>query len=334
MRIVSLLPSLTELVCALGRGDELVGVTHECDYPPGVELLPHLTRSRIPSGATSSAIDVMVAEQGGSLYELDDSLLADLRPDLILTQEQCDVCAVNEATVRRSASKLAGDPPVESVNPTDLEGVFAMFRQVGELLDATPGAKAIIDRFEATSRLIADRIQGRPIPRVLLLEWLDPPYCSGHWNPEIIARAGGLESIGQTGVMSRRITWDEVARADPEVILVSACGFSIDRTLDDFALLADRPEWQCLRAVETGRVAVTDGSAYFSRPGPRLEDSLRIAAEVIHPELFADLAPRLLAFHLLAEWNRGIEPPRRQVRQGRKREIREENKQVKLSVKN
>jgi iron complex transport system substrate-binding protein len=292
MRIVSLLPSLTELVCALGRGDELVGVTHECDYPPGIELLPHLTRSKIPSGATSAAIDEMVCEQGGSLYELDEDLLAELRPDLILTQEQCDVCAVNEATVRRSAAKFPGQPPVESVNPTDLEGVFAMFRRVGELLDATAEAEAIIDRFEATTRFIAERISGLPIPRVMLLEWLDPPFNSGHWNPEIIARAGGSEIIGKVGVMSRRLTWDDVALANLDVMIVSACGFSIDRTEEDLAILAERREWQNLRPVYEGRVAVTDGSAYFSRPGPRLEDSLRIAAAAIHPELFPELAPR------------------------------------------
>jgi iron complex transport system substrate-binding protein len=291
MRIVSLLPSLTELVCALGRGDELVGVTHECDYPPGVELLPHLTRSKISSGASSGAIDEMVSRQGGSLYDLDEASLVTLRPDLILTQEQCDVCAVNEATVRRSAMKLANQPPVESVNPTDLAGVFAMFRRVGELLDANAKAEAIIDRFEATSLLISDRVRSRPTPRVVLLEWLHPPFNSGHWNPEIIARARGTEMMGQTGVESKRITWDDVALADPDVLLVSACGFAVDRTLLDLALLAERREWQDLRAVREGRVAVTDGSAYFSRPGPRLEDSLRIAAAAIHPELFADLAP-------------------------------------------
>src|SRR5947209_4669088 len=136
MRIVSLLPSLTELVCALGRGDELVGVTHECDFPPGVEFLPHLTRSRIPEDVTSAAIDALVSQEGGSLYELDADALAELRPDLILTQEQCDVCAVNEATVRRMAASLPGRPSVESVNPTDLEGLFAMFRRVGDLLGA------------------------------------------------------------------------------------------------------------------------------------------------------------------------------------------------------
>jgi iron complex transport system substrate-binding protein len=292
MRIVSLLPSLTELVCALGRGDELVGVTHECDFPPGVELLPHLTQSKIPPDASSQAIDSMVAEQGGSLYDLDEDALAELKPDLILTQEQCDVCAVNEATVRRSAAKLPGNPTVESVNPTDLEGVFAMFQRVGKLLDATAEAEALIERFTTTARLIEDRIRAESAPRFLVLEWLDPPFSSGHWNPDLIRLAGGHETIGRPGEKSRQLTWAEVAAAVPEIILVAACGFSIDRTEEDLAELASLREWNDLQAVRNGRVYVTDGSAFFSRPGPRLEASLRIAAEIIRPEMFADLAPR------------------------------------------
>jgi iron complex transport system substrate-binding protein len=293
MRIVSLLPSLTELVCALGRGDELVGVTHECDFPPGVELLPHLTRSKIPHDATSQAIDSMVAEQGGSLYELDEARLAELQPDLILTQEQCDVCAVNEATVRRMALKLPGQPTVESVNPTDLEGVYAMFRRVGELLDAKAAADAIIKPFETSIEFIDAQLgfEQKP-PRVVILEWLDPPYSSGHWNPGLIARAGGREVIGKYGERSKRLTWEDVRDALPEIIIIAACGYSIERTEADLAELANRPEWQNLRAVRNGRVYVTDGSAYFSRPGPRLEASLRIAAAAIHPDLFDELAPR------------------------------------------
>src|SRR3954451_18655718 len=160
MRIVSLLPSLTELACALGHGDDLVGVTHECDFPAGGEGLPHLTRSRIPPSSSAGAIDAMVAEQGGSLYELDGALLRRLRPDLILTQEQCDVCAVNEATVRRVAAGLPGAPHVESVNPTDLAGVHAMFRRVGDLLGARPEAEALVAGFEATAAEIARRRAG------------------------------------------------------------------------------------------------------------------------------------------------------------------------------
>jgi len=291
MRIVSLLPSLTELVCALGRGDELVGVTHECDYPLGVELIPHLTRSNIPHDASSATIDALVTEQRGSLYELDAATLDELRPDLILTQEQCDVCAVNETTVRRTAATLRVPPDVESVNPIDLEGLFAMFRRIGAILDARPAAAELIERFLKTGDEIAHRIEGEPIPRTLLLEWVDPPFSSGHWNPEIIALAGGREVIGRAGERSARITWAEIDRADPEAILISACGFSVDRTEAELAILADRPDWQGLRAVRNGRVALTDGSAYFSRPGPRLEASIRVAAAFLHPDQCGDMAP-------------------------------------------
>ncbi len=291
MRIVSLLPSLTELVCALGRGDELVGVTHECDFPPGVELLPHLTGGKIPDGASGAEVDRWVAEQGGSLYDLDAGALAELRPDLILTQEQCDVCAVNEATVRRMAANLAGNPAVESVNPTDLEGVFAMFRRVGDLLDSREAAEAIVARTLAVGDEVARRSTGRAVPRVLVLEWVDPPFSSGHWTPELVALAGGREVIGRAGERSRRLAWAEVARADPEILLVAACGFSADRAEHELATLAGRPEWRDLPAVRAGRVAVTDGSAYFSRPGPRLEASLSIAAAIIDPERSGDLAP-------------------------------------------
>jgi iron complex transport system substrate-binding protein len=298
MRIVSLLPSLTELVCALGRRGELVGVTHECDYPPDVAKLPHLTRSRIPRAATSGEIDALVSDHAGSLYELDEDLLADLKPDLILTQEQCDVCAVNEATVRRSAQRLAGRPDVESVNPTTLVEVMAMFRRIGFLLGTAIAADDLMARFEATTREIARRqsavrsVHDAPSRRrVLLLEWLDPPFSSGHWNPEIIHLAGGTEALGKSGRQSRRCTWEDVATSQPEVIIVSPCGFALDRTVAEVASCGDRPEWRNLSAVKTNRVVVVDGSAYFSRPGPRLEASLRIAAAAIDPEACADLAP-------------------------------------------
>jgi len=298
MRIVSLLPSLTELVCALGRGDDLVGVTHECDYPAGVEKLPHLTRSRLPTAATSAEINALVSQQAGSLYELDEDLLAELVPDLILTQEQCDVCAVNELTVRRAAHRLPGRAMVESVNPTTLGGVWAMFRRVAALVDTMERALALVARFEATSREIAARHgsagPARPSSgrsRVLLLEWLDPPFCSGHWNPEIIELAGGVDALGRSGEKSRCVTWDDVVRCRADVILVAPCGYTLDRSLGEVEFLADHPQWSKLAAVRNGRVAVVDGSAYFSRPGPRLETSLRIAAAVIDPELCGDLAP-------------------------------------------
>jgi iron complex transport system substrate-binding protein len=292
MRIVSLLPSLTELACALGRRDDLVGVTHECDYPPGVEELPWLTRSNIPTAASSAEIDAMVSAQQGSLYTLDEAKLAELAPDLILTQEQCDVCAVNEVVVQRAAARLPGRPHVESVNPLSLAGIFAMFRRVGDLLGERPAAESLIDRYTNTAEAIARRLgPSPPRPRVLLLEWLDPPFCSGHWNPEIVAHAGGTEVVGRSGEASRRIGWDRVAEARPEVIILSLCGFPVDRAECELAAVADRPEWRDLEAVRSGRVAIVDGSAYFSRPGPRLETSLRIAAAAIHPDRLLDLAP-------------------------------------------
>jgi iron complex transport system substrate-binding protein len=298
MRIVSLLPSLTELVCCLGKRAELVGVTHECDHPAGIERLPHLTSSKIPAAASSAAIDALVAAQPGSLYDLDEALLGELHPDLILTQEQCDVCAVNEATVRRAASRMKSPATVESVNPTTLGEVFSMFRRIGDLIGAREAADRISRQFNQTvveiKRLQAASARLGPEPsrpRVLLLEWLDPPYCSGHWNPEIVEKAGGVEVVGRAGEKSRRVTWDEVAASEPDVIIVSPCGFLPDRGLAELAALDDHPQWHSLTAVRAGRVAVVDGSAYFSRPGPRLEISLRIAAAVIDPATCSELVP-------------------------------------------
>jgi iron complex transport system substrate-binding protein len=291
MRIVSLLPSLTELICALGRHDDLVGVTHECDFPPGVEALPHLTRSRIPEGADSATIDALVSAQVGSLYDLDHELLERLRPDLVLTQSQCDVCAVNETVVRECASRLPGSPRVESVNPLDLAGVHAMFRRVGDLVGARAEAEALVEGFEATAEEIAGRLGGRPRSRTVLLEWFDPLFSSGHWNPEIVALAGGVEVLAQAREPSRRVSWNDLERCDPEVIVLAPCGFTLERSKQELSALFTRPEWPRLRAVRTNNVVMADGSAYFARPGPRLEASLKIAAAAIAPDVCGDLAP-------------------------------------------
>ncbi len=220
-----------------------------------------------------------------------------MKPDLILTQEQCDVCAVNEATVRRAAAALPGSPRVESVNPTTLGEVFAMFGRVGNLLHADDRAEELRARFEtARNEIIACRPSapnggGAFAPRrVLLLEWLDPPFSSGHWNPEIIEIAGGIEVLGRAGAKSRRLTWDEIAERRPEVIIVALCGFSLERTTAELRTFQDRPEWRGLTAVQSGSVAIVDGSSYFSRPGPRLTESLRIAAAAIDPQRCGTLA--------------------------------------------
>jgi iron complex transport system substrate-binding protein len=248
---------------------------------------PEAHRRRHPAEAAGAEIDALVSEQPESLYTLDEEMLQALRPDLILTQEQCDVRAVNELTVRRAAARLPGPPRVESVAPRTLDDVFAMFRRVGELIDRPVEAEYLVAGFHRTVRWIYDFITPtRPKPRVVLLEWLDPPFCSGHWNPEIIRLAGGREMIGRAGEQSRRITWDEIAAAEPEVILVALRGFELDRAERELAAVVDRPEWRALTAVRDGRVALADGSAFFSRPGPRLEVGLRIAAGAMAPNLF------------------------------------------------
>ena len=295
MRIASLLPALTELVCALDRNGDLVGVSHGCDYPPGVESLPFLTRSRISAEGTSAEIDDRVSAQRDGLYELEEEVLASLDPDLILTQEQCDVCAVNDETVREAAARLPGSLSVESFNPINLDGVFAMFRRVGDLLDNRSRADSLVADFELTAGEIARRHKTAAgqfsALRVLLLQWLDPPFSCGHWNPEIIERAGGVEVIGQAGVPARRLTWKEVAASRPEVVIVAPCGFKLERAEIELRAIESRAEWRDLPAVRGGRVVLADGSAYFSRPSPRLEASLRIAAAAIDPEHCGDLAP-------------------------------------------
>ena len=293
MRIVSLLPSLTELVCALGHEHDLVGVSHECDFPPIAELIPRLTSSRIDPGASAQAIDQAVSEQGGSLYTLDQAKLAHVAPDLILTQAQCDVCAVNEESVKRIAASLTGSPHVETVNPSDLKGVKEMFLRIGSLLspaalDQARELCARFDRFEAT---IKGRKE-RPIPVLIHLEWIDPPFTSGHWTPDLVSLAGGYEPLARSGERSRRCTWGEISSAKPEILLVAPCGFSLDRTRQDWTDFTHSQEAAAL-AVLRPRVVLADGNSYFSRPGPRLLDSLKILAAAIDPENFLDQAPTI-----------------------------------------
>lgn len=291
MRIVSLLPSLTELVFALGRGDELVGVTHECDFPLDARALPRVTRSRVAPEATSAEIDRAVSTEGGSLYELDAAVLADLEPDLILTQSQCDVCAVSEEAVRSAAAQLSGTATVVSVNPIDLAGIFSMFRRIGDRLDARDRAEELILGFESLALEILRRRADQPSPRVVLLEWTDPPFDCGHWNPDLIALAGGVEVLGRPGKDARRVEWGRVVAARPDVLIVAPCGFDLERTEADLDGLRRRPGWDAIPAARRGLVTLVDGSSYFARPGPRIVESLAIAAAAIDPDRCADLAP-------------------------------------------
>jgi iron complex transport system substrate-binding protein len=286
MRIVSLLPSATEIVCSLGLEDQLVGVTHECDYPDVVRSLPKVTHTLIPTDAPSGEIDALVRERlrtNRALYTLDFPTVERLAPDLIVTQTLCDVCAVAEAEVTAATCRLPGRPRVVNLEPTTLEGVLANVRTVGGAAGVPQRADEVVRGLRARVAAVAARSANVARPRVLLLEWLDPPFSCGHWSPELVALAGGDEAIGRPGERSRTLSWAEVAAARPEVIVVACCGFSVARTMVDVSAAAARPEWSALPAVRSGRVYVVDGSAYFSRPGPRLVDALEVLAHALHP---------------------------------------------------
>lgn len=289
MRIVSLLPSATEMICALKLEDQLVGVTHECDYPPSVQRLPKVTRTLIPAEASSGEIDRLVRERlltDRALYTLDLPVLQELRPDLIVTQALCDVCAVAEDDVRAAACMLPGGPGVVNLEPQTLSEVLASIRQLAMAVGVDRFAEEVIRRLTARVAAVATRtarVQRRP--RVALLEWLEPPFSCGHWSPELVRLAGGIEGLGQEGRPSRTLRWDEVLAWQPEVVFIACCGFSVERTLCDLPALQFIPGWQDVPAVRSGRVYVTNGSHYFSRPGPRLVDSLEILAHALHPDV-------------------------------------------------
>ena len=296
MRIVSLLPSATEIICSLGLEADLVGVTHECDYPPSVKALPKVTRTLIPHDASSREIDTMVRAQlqtQQALYTLDLPALEALRPDLLITQALCDVCTVAEAEVNAAACSLPGTPRVLNLEPMSLEAVFDTLLLVGEATGTVERAEAVIEGLWSRVRNVSLRtkaISRERRPGVVFLEWIDPPFNGGHWNPRLIEVAGGIDLVGASGQPSRTLLWDEIIAAQPDVVFISCCGFTTERALKDAPILRAQAGWDELPAVRNGRVYVTDGNAYFSRPGPRLVESLEILAHALHPEVHP--APR------------------------------------------
>jgi iron complex transport system substrate-binding protein len=300
MRTVSLLPSATEIVCQLGLADKLVGVTHECDWPADVRRLPKVTRSFIPAEAASREIDGLVRERvetGRALYSLDMPVLKRLEPTLIVTQTLCDVCAVAEEEVRAAVSALPTKPRVVNLAPTNLEEVFDCLRIVGEATGCRPRAEEEVAKLKARVAAVAERSESiKKRPRVVVLEWIDPPFSSGHWTPELVRLAGGDEALGTAGERSRTLDWQEVVAARPDVLVIACCGFDVARTLDDLPILRGYAGWNELPCVGTGRVYIVDGSAYFNRPGPRLVDSLEILAHALHPDVHP-LPPGLPAAH-------------------------------------
>ena len=288
MRIVSLLPAATEIVCALGLEEQLVGVSHECDYPLSVRALPKVTGSLIPVTAPSGEIDRVVRERLGTqsaLYSLDVAVLEELEPDLIVTQALCDVCAVAQEEVQAAACALANAPRVINLEPQSLDEVLEAVRHVAQATGTQARGDFAVRELQARIDAVAersDRLTTRP--RVALIEWLDPPFSCGHWNPELVRLAGGGEGLGHEGERSRTLTWDEVIAWQPEVVVFACCGQDAARTLGELPLLQSVSDWQDLPAVRSGRVYVTDGAQYFSRPGPRLVDSLEILAHALHPD--------------------------------------------------
>jgi len=283
LRIVSLLPSSTEIVYALGLGDALVGVTHECDFPPAARALPAVTSSGIPSAATPGEIDRHVrasVHAGSSLYALDANALAALRPTLVLTQELCAVCAVDYATVAGAVRRANLDPRVLSLEPTTLAAVLETIATIGDVCGVPETAARVVSVL--AERLAALAARARPVrPRTLVLEWTDPPMGGGHWTPELVRIAGGEPILAVSGGRSSVLAWEAVAAADPDVVLVAPCGFALPAALEACRALADHPTWRQLRAVRAGRAYAIDGNAYVNRPGPRLVETAEIFASAI-----------------------------------------------------
>ena len=287
MRVVSLLPSATEMVHFCGAGESLVGVTHECDHPAGVEKLPHLTSSKIDPNMTSAEIDSAIGEHltdTGSIYALDAKLLGELAPDLIITQGICEVCAVSTSLVEEAASGLKAR--IFSMNPTSIGEVLDDTVAVGEALgrgeEASEKVAALAERLARLER----RLAGLPRPRVACIEWLDPPFSAGHWVPEMVRIAGGEEVLARPAEPSARISWGEVFEAAPDVLVLMPCGFDVERTIHEARVLPNVPGWEDLRAVREGRVWAVDANSYFSRPAPRLVEGVEILARILHPEAF------------------------------------------------
>ncbi|GIX07137.1 MAG: cobalamin-binding protein [Candidatus Poribacteria bacterium] len=295
LRIVSLLPSATEIVCALGLRGSLVGISHDCDWPPGIaEEKPALSATVVPTDLPSREIDRRVREQahqGRSVYHLDAGRLAQLRPDLILTQELCAVCAPSFTEVQRAAKILDAAPKIVSLEPHTLGGILENILLVGELTRRQEKAQVLVESLRSRIERVRTRTQGisKP-PRVLAIEWLDPPFLAGHWVPEMLQIAGAVPP-NAPGDHSTTISWEEIAAFDPEAIILMPCGFSPERTLKELPLLVENPSWRALRAVRQERVALVHGSYYFNRPGPRVVDGLELLAWWLHPERFIDLEP-------------------------------------------
>jgi iron complex transport system substrate-binding protein len=297
MRICSLLPSATEIAFALGLGNDVVGVTHECDYPPEARTKPVVVHGMIDSHTTTSRqIDQSVREhcnQRTSLYAIDFLRLKEARPDIVLTQALCEVCALDYNEVVHACQSLPSRPEIIALNPTCLADVLADIKRVGNLTRRVSQAEALVSRlWQRVDEIRAKTFPARWRPRVACLEWLDPIFSAGHWIPEMVDLAGGINGLAQPGETSVQIPWDRVLELNPDVLVLMPCGFDVERTRKEANALRELPGWGGLPAVKTGRVFAVNGHAYFSRSGPRLIDGLDVLSRIIQPEIFSwDVTP-------------------------------------------
>jgi iron complex transport system substrate-binding protein len=295
VRVVSLLPAATEIVAALGRTADLVGVSHECDYPPEVATRPRVTHCEIHGGALpSDEADRWVASAlaaTGTLYTLDEPLVRRLAPDVVITQQLCDVCAVGYESVTAFAAVLDRPPLVVSLAPSSVEDVLQDVMRVARALGVETRGGEVVAALRERIAAVRERAAGLPRRRCVLLEWIAPPYRSGHWDPELVELAGGVELLGRAGEDAARVPWESVVEAAPDVLVLACCGYDVERTLADVPLMREREGWPSIPAVRGGEVWGVDGSAYFSRPGPRIVDSLELLATILHPDAFPATLP-------------------------------------------
>ena len=295
MRICSLLPGATETVAALGLADHLVGISHECDYPPGLSA-PVLVEPVIRSeNLSSEEIDRQVqaaAVENHNLYKLSESALVAARPDLVILQDLCDVCAVTPAQIDRILSALAPPPRVLKLHPLRLADILTDILHIGSAVERETEAVQLTNRLQQTLDRVRHRTESeKRRPRVACLEWLSPLYIAGHWVPDMVEIAGGIAVLAESGAPSRRITWDDLAAAAPDVLVIMPCGFTRERARAEFTRISSQPEWRALPAIQSGRVHVVDALSYFSRPGPRLVDGVLQLADCLYPDLPAAEAP-------------------------------------------
>ena len=288
-RIVSLIASATEIVCALGARERLVGRSHECDFPPDVAALPALTVPKFKVEGTSAEIDARVREivrDGLSVYRVDGEALKALAPDVIVTQDHCEVCAVSLSDVEAATCTWTGRPvEIVSLRPDCMADVYADIGRVARALGVADAGSRLVGEMQARLGAVQARVAGRARPRVAFIEWVEPLMAGGNWMPELIEIAGGHNLFGQAGKHSDWMQWPELVAADPDAIVVAPCGYGLARCLEELPLLQAKPGWAEMSAVREGRVYFADGNAYFNRPGPRLADSAEILVEMLHPEI-------------------------------------------------